>query len=170
MADLSRYLRPGPQSSRWMGALAAMFVLLAAWLGLQAYQLHAQAADIQSRIDRLRERQAAQAKIKPSVKEIDDQKKWMTLKQEQDFPWQSIFKAVERASSKDIELLEFQPDKRNRIIVLRGEARDQAALVAYLDRLTMQAGLRGVHLLHQQNVTRERLETVSFEMKASLSE
>jgi hypothetical protein len=170
MTDLSRYLCPQPRSSRWIWVLISALVLGAAWLGAQAYQLHTQAVATQARVDKLRERQAAQAKIKPSVKELEEQKKWAALKQEQDFPWQKVFKAVERASSKEIELLEFQPDKRNRIIVLRGEARDEAALVAYLDRLAMQTGLRDVHLLHQQNVTRDRLETVSFEMKARLTE
>ncbi len=170
MEDLSRYLHPRVRSARWFWMAAAICALASMWLGVQAYLLHAQATDMQSRVEQLRERRAAQAKVRPTPKALEEQTQWAALKEEQDFPWQRVFKAVERASSKDIELLEFLPDKRNRVIVLRGEARDQPALVFYLDRLAMQAGLRNVHLVHQQQVTRDRLETVSFEMKATLVE
>ena len=170
MSDLSRYLFPHQHSSRWLWALVLILACLTVWLGFQAYQFHIQTAEIQTRVEKLRVRQAALEKSKPTQKELEEQKRWTALKQERDFPWERIFKAVERASSKDIELLEFEPDKRNRIIVLRGEARDLAALVSYLERLSLQAGLSDVHLVHQQNVTRDRLETVSFEMKATLAD
>lgn len=170
MADLSRYLRPHSHSSRWIWAAVLLLVGMAAWLAAQAYEFHTQVLEMQARVEKLLVQQAALAKSKPTPKELDEQKRWTALKLERDFPWQRVFKAVERANSKDIELLEFQPDKRNRIIVLRGEARDFAAIVSYLDRLALQAGLSEVHLLHQQNVMRDRLETVAFEIKATLAD
>jgi len=170
MADLSRYLRPYWHSSPWIWAAVLLLACMAAWLAGQAYELHTQALETQDRVEKLLARQAELAKFKPTPKELDELKRWTALKLERDFPWQKVFKAVERANSKDIELLEFQPDKRNRVIVLRGEARDLAALVSYLERLTLQAGLREVYLVHQQTVARDRLETVSFEIKATLSD
>lgn len=170
MADLSPYLFPRQHSPRWLLASVLVLACLTVWFGFQAYQFHTQTTEMQARVEKLRLRQARLAKAKPTQKELEEQKRWTALKQERDFPWERIFKAVERASSKDIELLELQPDKRNRIIVLRGEARDLAALVSYLERLALQTGLSDVHLVHQQNVARDRLETVSFEMKATLTD
>jgi hypothetical protein len=147
-----------------------LLICLAVWLGLMAQRRQAENQAVQTRIEQLQARQAALAAAKPTRTEIDLQKRWTTVKLERDFPWVKVFQAVERASSKDIELLEFQPDKRNRLIVLRGEAKDQTALVSYLESLAMQASLANVHLLHQETVTRNRLETISFEIKATLIE
>ncbi len=97
-------------------------------------------------------------------------KRWALLQKERNFPWTSIFLAVERTSSTDIELLEFKPDKLNRNIALSGEARNMKALVIYLAELSKQPALKNVYLMHQQTVQRDSLETVSFEVRATLVE
>ncbi len=71
--------------------------------------------------------------------------------------------------SPDIELLEFQPQKENLRISLQGQARNQQALTLFLEALARQAALKTVHLVHQEKVVRERMETVEFEIHASIA-
>ncbi|PWF47844.1 hypothetical protein C7C56_013345 [Massilia glaciei] len=103
----------------------------------------------------------------PAVKPMDPEqaKQWQTLKDDREFPWNRGFKAIEGAATKDIELLEFVPDKVHRHLMLRGEAKDNAALIEYLDALTMQPHLRAVHLVRRQPAKREGLVFVEFEIR-----
>ncbi|HYD78910.1 MAG TPA: hypothetical protein VEC06_03800 [Paucimonas sp.] len=169
MSALSSYLQP-PRQVRWFVLAALALAGLSAWLAMEAYLLHGKAAEHKARSERLLARQEALSAAKPTRQQLEEQKRWAALKQEQDFPWQRVFQSVERANSVDIELLEFLPDKRNRVIVLRGEARSPEALVGYLDALAMQRAFGTVHLLHQLKAVRGRLETVAFEIKATLIE
>ena len=165
---LSQALQPRSRHTRWFVLSAVLLLCGSALLGVQAYRQHLLAEQAQHRIAQLRSVQAASVVPKASRNEQDEQKRWAALKLERDFPWEKVFQAVEKVSSTNIELLEFQPDKSNRRIVLRGEARDLKALTAYLEALAAQAALTNVHLTHQQDLVRDRLETVSFEIKATL--
>ena len=55
------------------------------------------------------------------------------------------------------------------LIILRGEAKSIEGLLAYLHDLTAKTGWSGVHLTHQEKVKHGALETVSFEIKATLA-
>lgn len=168
MSDLSHYLRARARTSRWLWLLAGALAVSSAGLGAAAYKSYIGQQQVQARIDQLRARQAAMAAAKPSRQDTGLQKRWAALKLEVDFPWDRVFQSLERADSKAVELLEFQPDKRNRTLLLRGEAKDEDALVAYLELLAMQAALANVHLLHEETTAHGRLETVSFEIKVML--
>jgi hypothetical protein len=93
---------------------------------------------------------------------------WNELRGERNFPWAGVFDAVERSDRSNIELLELRPEKANRSIIIRGEALDRDALAAYLEILASQQGFRQAHLLRMQFVKREKIATVSFEIKASI--
>jgi hypothetical protein len=169
MINLESYLQPRRRLP--FGLAMTTLVLLAgsAWLAVHAWHRY---DVIVGQKKANQDMQAAIAKTKqapkPTRSELDKAKHWQELQEERDFPWFLVFQTIERANSKDIELLEFQPDKHNRRIVLRGEAKDSTALTSYLALLAAQPGMSQVHLLHQQNVLHDKLETVSFEIKASI--
>jgi hypothetical protein len=169
MDALSHFLRPPTRTLRGLLVGIAVAGTLAAALGWQAVALRAAADEAELRADRM----SAVLAVKPVEKKshglAEEQKKWAALKAEREFSWAEIFASVEKAGSADIELLAFKPDKGNRTVLLGGEARDQAALMVFLDTLAGQANLRNVHLTHQQRKKRERLETVVFEIKAKIS-
>ena len=73
---------------------------------------------------------------------------------------------MERASNNEIELLQFQPDKTSKNVLLVGEAKSQKSLEAFLVNLERDQNLQEVHLTHQEYVRCDRLETVGFEIKA----
>jgi hypothetical protein len=169
MNELNHYLRPRPRHRGL--ALAACGVLLAFGivLGMDGYRQHQLAQASQQRIERIRAEQALKPPVKLKPSEQEDQKRWAALKVERGFNWTPLFAAIERASSPDIELLEFQPEKESLRILLQGEARNQQALTAFLEALAQQQVFRNVHLTHQQKKTRDRLETVEFEIHAAIS-
>lgn len=169
MSDLSDFLRPRARASRWLWLLIAAMAASSAGLGTAACRSRAGLQHLRTRIGQLEVQQAALLVAKPSRQDAELQKRWSALRAEIDFPWQDVFQSLERADSKSIELLEFQPDKRNRTLALRGEARDEGVLIAYLESLAMQTAFVNVHLLHEETAKHDRLQTVAFEIKLTLA-
>ena len=165
---MSRYLKPRPRMVMPVVGAAMLAACAGVWLAVMALQQHDARAAILLKTAALRAAQVRPPEVVPTKAETDVQKQWATLKAERDFAWSPLFGAIEKASSADIELLEFQPDKANRRVMLRGEAKDQAALVAFVDALAEQQVLKHVHLTHQKIRRRDRLQTVVFEIKAAV--
>jgi hypothetical protein len=170
MSDPSRYLIPRARAHALLWLMPVVFAGLAgaALVSLEGSsdRLH-RLADKNVTLERIRSDGAAPVP-KPKPAEAERLRHWTEMHADRDFPWARVFQAVEGADRNTIELLEFRPDKRNRRIVLRGEAKDRDALVAYIQALSEQPGLEQVHLLHMQGKLREKLETVEFEIKASM--
>ncbi|MBI3716538.1 MAG: PilN domain-containing protein [Betaproteobacteria bacterium] len=148
-----------------MVALLSIAVV-ATWLALRE-------SDHAARTERARSQLlAARASLAraPSRTDQEDQKRWDVLKAERDFAWEPLFQAIERTIGNDIELLELQPDKNNHRVMLRGEAKDQEALISFLASLSRQAALANVHLVSQQSASHGELETIAFDIKATLSQ
>lgn len=147
-----------------------VFALLCASLAIGAL------ADMKGQVlavqDANRERVAAtltrQAALLNKPIDAEEARQWQAFKVEQDFPWDTVFRSIEETANTNIELLEFSPDKKNRRIFLRGEARDHAALVAYLDALTVRPELHDIYLVRRQSTAREKLTTIGFEIRGSL--
>jgi Tfp pilus assembly protein PilN len=168
MDDLKRYLRPQPKYTVWLLLAVAIGLAASAWLGFLALQQYRIVERAVTRNDKLAAMQNASKAPTPGRAEQEDLKRWTQLKMERDFPWAPLFQAVEKVTGRDIELLEFKPDKLNRTIALGGEAKDRKALVAYLAALSSQRALKNVYLVHQQSVERGALATVAFEIRATL--
>lgn len=168
MDPLKRYLRP-PSVLGWRFCLLIAAVCVATgWIAHRVVQAQAAADRGEARAHRTRAQMVRQAmpeqeKVEPAVA-----KRWAALQAERDFSWGDVFAAVEKAGSDDIELLAFEPDKPNHTIVLKGAARDQKALLVYLDALAQQPMLRNAHLTRQNSNKRERGEAIFFEVKAAL--
>lgn len=168
MMKRNKYLAPRPRRSSALLMLIAIFLAGATYFVMDVVRHEAEVRSLSNKLEKLAQTSNLPAKLKLSSRDLEFQKKWLQLAAERDFPWKSLFQAIERSSGKEIELLEFVPDKNSRLIILRGEARHLNALTDFLEKLSRQRGLTGVHLSHQEAIQRERLETVSFEIKAKL--
>jgi hypothetical protein len=113
---------------------------------------------------------AESARLRPAARPVsaDETKQTEALWEERAFPWEGVFEAIEAAASEDIELLDFSPDKQHKRFVLRGEARDHAALLAYLGALSSQPRLRNVYVSRRNIVERDKLVTIEFELHGGL--
>ena len=165
---LEAYLAPRPRHGVALALAVCGLALVAATLGLLAWRQFDKTRRLETQLAQLQQEQAVHKIPPPSRQQQDEEKQWVQLKLERDFPWDNVFHAIERTASPDIELLEFHPDKPNRVIVLRGEAKHVDGLLAYLDNLTVKTGWADVHLTHQEKVKHGALETISFEVKAIL--
>jgi len=163
----SRYLNPPIRNRGWLCLLATALIAISFWAGIGAYREHKRAKRANVISARLL---AAQAKTNaiPTRTEQEDQKRWTALIVERDFMWEPLFRAVESTATSNIELLEMHPDKSDRRVILRGEAKDQKALISFLAALASQAALENVHLVREETALRGSLETVTFEIKATL--
>lgn len=166
-AHPQRGMRRGTTPAGW--ALLVLGVLLAGWL-LQDYAALETQRDVlrgQLRESTLQQAQsggsaglsAAQA---AEVRFADETLKLAAL------PWDAIFQDIEAAAAPGIVLSHLQPQGRSREIRLAGEARDFAALSAYLARLEDRPGLAAVQLLGHQLT--EPGGTLKFEAQARWSE
>lgn len=151
--------------------LMASFVLLLAGAVLfySAYESFSGSATISAETAAIRSLLSRKPVIAPSRRELDAVKRWAALGEERDFSWYRVFRAVEAVNNADIELLEFQPEKSARRLTLRGEARDLAALIAYVSALSKQADIVQVYLANQTNRRDGGLQTVIFEIRAQVA-
>lgn len=161
-------LKPRNRVRFWMLASCVLFVLSLLALGGELFRLSLSYQSQQEKLQDLHKRSAAKFSPKPTKSQLDNQKHWERLVADVSYPWAQVFRSIERASDPEIELLVFEPDKKNRHILLAGEARNQKALEQFLRKLEADANFLNVHLTHQEKVKRERLETLGFEIKAMI--
>lgn len=166
---LETYLAPKPARSIIGGIILLALASTAAVLAFFCWQQFANSKALDEQLGKLQTAQSARTVPAPNLHQLEEAKQWAQVRTEKDFPWEKVFRAIERTTSTDIELLEFHPDKLNRVIILRGEAKSIEGLLAYLHDLTAKTGWSGVHLTHQEKVKHGALETVSFEIKATLA-
>ncbi len=108
----------------------------------------------------------ARDRVKPTTKEHLAQ--WALLHKERRVDWGAMLQVIEDTASKEIELLEFAPDKQSRRIVLRGEAKNNLALLAYLDAVSGHPSMRKVRLIRRELVEWEKLVSVEFHIEGEL--
>lgn len=170
MNQLRHYLTPPvrPPYFLWVGSGIA-FVLAGAMV-FKAVEMHRQTALVEARIVEAERSRVIKPVPKKTPRMLEEERQWKALQAERQFAWSRLFATIERASGKDVELLAFKPEKGNRRLQLHGEARDHAALLAFIEVLAQQPALENVHLTLQQNKKRDRLETIAFEISAGIAD
>jgi Tfp pilus assembly protein PilN len=85
-------------------------------------------------------------------------------------PWAPLVQAIEAAATPDVAILQLQPDPQQRVLRLTGEARDQDAMLEYLQRLAEAKVLTDVQLVNHQILVDESQRPVRFAVQAALRE
>ena len=168
MSALHRKLTPWPNHTRVLWCLCAILVAVAVFIGMDAQRLAGEASADRARYERLHKLSRPKIQIKPSSKDLEEQKRWDGLRAERAFDWYPVFLGLENSSEADIELLEFEPDKVGRKLVLRGEARNIEALTDYMDRLSAQGVFAQVYLAHEKVKLRGTMPLVVFEIRTTI--
>jgi hypothetical protein len=83
-------------------------------------------------------------------------------------PWASLVQAIEEAATRDVALLQLQPDAESRSLKLTAEARHPEAMFEYLHRLGAGRGLDEVHLVSHHMLDTEAQRPIQFSVQASI--
>jgi hypothetical protein len=83
-------------------------------------------------------------------------------------PWGALVAALEKASMRDVALLQLQPDADQRRLRLTAEARDRDAMFTYLRRLEAAPALAEVVLISHQVQLEDPQRPIQFSLQASL--
>jgi Tfp pilus assembly protein PilN len=82
-------------------------------------------------------------------------------------PWNELFNALEEANSSNIALLGIEPNANKRVVRVSGEAKNSAALFAYIRILQAHKSMSGVYLKHQQVQEQNPEKPIRFTLDAS---
>ena len=85
-------------------------------------------------------------------------------------PWAALIGAVEQAASRDVAILQLQPDAEQRLLRLTAEARDREAMFEYLRRLGRAQGLAEVHLVSHQVQREDPQRPIQFAVQAVIKD
>ena len=83
-------------------------------------------------------------------------------------PWASLIGAIEQAATRDVAILQLQPDAEQRVLRLTAEARNREAMFEYLKRLGAARELTNVVLVSHQVQRDEPQQPIQFSLQASL--
>ena len=83
-------------------------------------------------------------------------------------PWGTLVRAIEQAATRDVALLQLQPDADSRLVRLTAEARHREAMFDYVRRLAAAKGLANVHVVSHQVQQDDPRKPVQFSVQASM--
>lgn len=83
-------------------------------------------------------------------------------------PWAALVATLEQASTREVALLQLQPEAEQRRLRLTAEARDREAMFAYLARLEKAPALAEVHLVSHQVQNEDPQRPIQFSLQAVL--
>ena len=83
-------------------------------------------------------------------------------------PWASLIQAIEQSATREVAILQLQPDAETRTVKLTAEARSRAAMFDYLRRLGAAPGLADVYVVSHQVQRDDPQHPIQFSLQASL--
>lgn len=158
-----------PHRSRWLGyALLAVSVVIAADLVVRYQAARLDLERIEAGRDLLN---AERRQPRPIPREkLDEQIKNVELIVRQlALPWATLIRTLEDAATKDVAILQLQPDAQQRLLRVTAEARHQEALLEYLRQLASAKALLNVHLVSHQVQFDDPQRPIQFAVQASFT-
>jgi hypothetical protein len=83
-------------------------------------------------------------------------------------PWGSLVQAIEQASTRDVAVLQLQPDPDNGVVRLTAEARNSKAMFEYVRRLGAAKGLADAHVVSHHLQRDDPQRPIQFSAQAAL--
>lgn len=83
-------------------------------------------------------------------------------------PWGSLIQAIEQSATRDVAILQLQPDAETRSVRLTAEARNRQAMFDYLRRLGAAPGLGDVHVVSHQVQREDPRQPIQFSVQAAM--
>lgn len=159
-----------PRRPLWLGV-----VVLAVALGLGA-ELLARYRDTQLELGRLEavtglvSLERRPARVLPKERLDEEVKAAEAVVRSLTLPWASLVEALERAATREVAVLQLQPDAQSRVLRLTAEARSREAMFAYVRRLGAARILAEVHIVGHQVQLDDPQRPIQFSLQALLRE
>jgi len=83
-------------------------------------------------------------------------------------PWAALVETLERTATRDVALLQLQPDAQTRVLRLTLEARSRQAMFDYARRLGASGLLADAHILSHQVMADDPQKRIQFSVQAVL--
>ena len=161
------YIAPRPRPL-WFGVL-----LLAVALGLAA-QLFALYRNARMELaaleaaaglvspERRPVRAASKERLDEEVKSAEAVVRQLTL------PWAALVETIESAATREVAVLQLQPDAQTRVVQLTAEARSREAMFVYLRRLGAAKDLADVHVVSHRVQLDHPQRPIQFAVQATM--
>lgn len=167
------YRRTNTPRQHWVGMVALVLVLAA---GMQLWQYYRQ---ISAQVEHL-ELLAVKIEhklhpgipaVKPSAAEAQQSDAEIKAAKEVmlqlNLPWHELFAVLEESNGGDIALLGIEPNLKKGLVQVSGEAKDFAALFAYIRLLQASTPMSDVHLKNHQIQEQNPEKPIHFTLDAS---
>jgi len=160
------YLRDSP-TRPWIGIVVLFSGLLISAALVQHYRgLQVELAELQAAEGLMRADLRPVAALSSSMQE-EEFKRVNAMLNQLSLPWGEIFAAVEKAATRNVALLQMEPDAQKRLLKITAEARDHNAMLEYVRRLAEDKAFSNVHLLNHQVQARHPQRPVQFAVQAT---
>ena len=159
-----------PRRPLWLG-----IVVLGLALGIGA-ELLARYSDVQAELTRLEAaagllgNERRPARVVPKERLDEEVKAAEVVMRSLTLPWAPLVEALERAATREVAILQLQPDAQSRTLRLTLEARSREAMFDYVRRLGTARTLADVHILGHQVQLEDPQQPIQFSVQAALRE
>jgi len=156
-----------PHRSPWPGVLLlAVSLALAGALGMYYHDVRVELERLETAgglvsAERRPQRAIPRERVEEEAKYAETVVRQLTL------PWASLVGTIEEAATKDVAILQLQPDAQQRLLRLTAEARHQEAMLEYLRRLVSAGALADVHVVSHQVQHGDPQRPIQFAVQAS---
>jgi len=82
-------------------------------------------------------------------------------------PWAMLIQTLEEAATRDVAILQLQPEAQQRLLRVMAEARTQEAMLEYLRRLAGTQTFSNVHLVNHQVQLDDPQRPIQFSVQAT---
>jgi Tfp pilus assembly protein PilN len=161
------YIAP-PRRARWPGLL-----LLAVALGLGT-ELFMRYRDAQLEIARLETAANLVSPQRPVLRSVpkerldEEVRAAEAVVRQLTLPWAALIETIERAATREVAVLQLQPEAQTRALRLTGEARSREAMFAYVRRLAAAQSLADVHVVSHQVQLEDPQKPIHFAVQAAI--
>ena len=160
------FIRP-PRRALWLGLLLLVLALGIAshlvlrWQDARTALRHMNAASSLLNTDRPRAKPVSVERLDEHVKAAETVVRHLTL------PWATLIETLENVTTKDVAVLQIQPDALQRNLRITAEARNADAMWHYVRSLAAANTLEAVHLINHQVQADDPQKPLQFSVQAS---
>lgn len=152
----------------WPGVLLlALSLAVAGELWIRYRDAHLQLARLEATAGLMSpERRPARAAPKERLDE--ETKSAEAVVRELTLPWGPVIRTLEQAGTREVAILQLQPDAQQRVLKLTAEARSEEAMFDYVRRLGAGKVLGEAHIVSHQVLRDDPQRPVQFSVQATM--